>query len=67
MFQGRDLSSLKLLGGELRNQGINFDINEVLTVFEAETDGGKKHTGFVFLTIMLNFWIKDSCLQKRIG
>jgi methylthioribose-1-phosphate isomerase len=46
MFQGRDLSSLKLLEVELRNQGINFDINEVLTVFEVETDGGKKHTWF---------------------
>ena len=35
-----------MLEVELRNQGINFDINEVLTVFEAETDGGKKHTWF---------------------
>jgi hypothetical protein len=40
----RNLSSLrsKDLELELRSQGINFDINEVLAVFEAETDGGKK-------------------------
>jgi methylthioribose-1-phosphate isomerase len=44
----RNLSSLrsKDLELELKCQGINFDINEVLAVFEAETDGGKKHTWF---------------------